>query len=722
MGSSWAVRFLVVCLLLMGPLAPVRAVPAPPTEPTLRAEVGWGGRTRSGKWAPVFVAVSSPRARNAIVELFAPHDATQASRIDLPVAVGPIEQTYVLYAPLLNSGEPVRISLLDASTGKLLKDRTLIDSFGYSDDSDHQNPFIVTSGAFVGVSGRGPALGALEQGNETPAVSFLEPSRLPRTARGYDALDLLALNQPDLAVMPYEQQAAIKDWVEAGGRLLIWPGENPLPPTGPIASLLPGKVGDVQVVTLTKEQLEAAGLPTRFGTFTGRTVSPEPGATVKYPFTQSVAPGAVAVTGYRGLGQVTLVSFNLSALLFDDQEKQKRFFSGFLDLSTRDGTNSRNAWESRPANQSQAAGQLMDLMGDVPGVGTFGFGYVAMVMLGMMAIVGPIDWFVLKWMRRQPWTWATTAGWIGLITAVALSLGTLLRSGELHFRTVSIIDQVDDRVVARLDAIGLYSPRTTDYRFEVRPGTWWEPMSADQFNVSRDVMRAIPFRQGANENVPQEDTVRVWNLRFLTGEVEGKGDPALAIDLWLTPGKQTSAATRPSAWSRKPPREPGRVHGTIRNVSTTTLPNLWLRTKLGVFDLAKQPGFPNGGLPAGASLTVDFPLNTRTIGFEPWAATANQTQPPGNGRYPIAVSDTTSALNNALAITKAIGNLPAERSREIDQRLTSSDRGAWAVVYAESEPSEGDVKLVDEQPKTKHWQVTRTLVPLKEGEPATTAP
>lgn len=722
MGSSWVVRCLAVCLLLMGSPAPVRAVPPQPTEPTLRAEVGWGGRTRSGKWAPVFVAVSDPKARNAIIELFAPHDATQASRIRLPVAIGPLEQTYVLYAPLLNSGEPVRISLIDASTGKLLKDRTLVDSFGYSEDSDHQNPFLVTSGPFVGVSGRGPALGALEQGNETPAVSFLEPARMPRTWRGYDALDLLALNQPDLATMPYEQQAAIKDWVEAGGRLLIWPGENLLPPTGPIASLLPGKVGDVQVVMLTKEQLEAAGLPTRFGTFTGRTVTPEPGATVKYPFTETVAPGAVAVTGYRGLGQVTLVSFNLSALLFDDQEKQKRFFNGFLDLSTRDGSNSRNAWESRPANQSQAAGQLMDLMGDVPGVGTFGFGYVALVMLGMMAIVGPIDWFVLKWMRRQPWTWATTAGWIGLITAVALSLGSLLRSGELHFRTVSIIDQVDDRAVARLDAIGLYSPRTTDYRFDVRPGTWWEPMSADQFNYSRDVMRALPFHQGASENVPREDTVRVWNLRFLTGQVEGKGDPIVAADLWLTPAKQPPAATRPSASSRKPPREPGRIHGTIRNVSTATLPNLWLRTKLGLFDLSKQPEFPKGGLPAGASLKVDVPVNTRTIGFEPWAATVNQPQPYGYGRYRTGAVETSSALGDALAITKAIANLPAERSHEIDQRLTSSDRGTWAVVYAESEPIEGDVKLVDEQPKTRHWQVIRALVPLKEGEPPATAP
>jgi hypothetical protein len=222
--------------------------------------------------------------------------------------------------------------------------------------------------------------------------------------------------------------------------------------------------------------------------------------------------------------------------------------------------------------------------------------------------------------------------------------------------------------------------------------------------------------------VPQEDTVRVWNLRFLTGEAEAKGDPILAADLWLTPGKPPAASTRPSVLGRKPPREPGRVHGTIRNVSAVTLPNLWLRTKLGLFDLSKQPGFRKGGLAAGASMKVDFALGTRTIGFEPWATTAvNQSQITGFGRYQ-NVPVTNTGLASPLTITKTMGDLAAERNHEIELRLTSSDRGTWAVVYAEYEPAEGDVKLVDEQPKTKHWQVIRALFPLKEGESATTAP
>ena len=34
--------------------------------------------------------------------------------------------------------------------------------------------------------------------------------------------------------------------------------------------------------------------------------------------------------------------------------------------------------------------QVGDLLGDVPGAGRFGFGYVAGVMIGMMVVVGPV--------------------------------------------------------------------------------------------------------------------------------------------------------------------------------------------------------------------------------------------------------------------------------------------------------------------------------------------
>ena len=57
--------------------------------------------------------------------------------------------------------------------------------------------------------------------------------------------------------------------------------------------------------------------------------------------------------------------------------------------------------------------QTLNWIGDVPGAGRFGFSYSRWCLLAMMFVVGPVDWFVLKGLGRQPWTWVTTTGWIG---------------------------------------------------------------------------------------------------------------------------------------------------------------------------------------------------------------------------------------------------------------------------------------------------------------------
>ena len=106
---AWVILLLLSSLLAAGAWA----------DTTLSAEIGWGGRTRGGRWAPIYITVADPKPRNAYIELYTPHDATQAMNIRLAVALGPLPQTYEMYAPLLNSGEPTRISLHDAATGKL---------------------------------------------------------------------------------------------------------------------------------------------------------------------------------------------------------------------------------------------------------------------------------------------------------------------------------------------------------------------------------------------------------------------------------------------------------------------------------------------------------------------------------------------------------------------------------------------------------------------------
>ena len=93
----------------------------------------------------------------------------------------------------------------------------------------------------VGVSGNEGTEQLLETqlGRNTIVAGYLPERYLPSTAAGYDALDLLILNRPNLDRLDADQQRAIVQWVRAGGLLVLWPGSDPLPDGSPLNRLNP---------------------------------------------------------------------------------------------------------------------------------------------------------------------------------------------------------------------------------------------------------------------------------------------------------------------------------------------------------------------------------------------------------------------------------------------------------------------------------------------------
>ncbi|MCU1464051.1 MAG: hypothetical protein JWO37_4126, partial [Acidimicrobiales bacterium] len=341
--------------------------------------------------------------------------------------------------------------------------------------------------------------------------------------------------------------------------------------------------------------------------------------------------------------------------------------------------------------------------------GKFGFKYVAGVLLGMMMLVGPIDWFLLKKMGRQPWTWVTTLGWIGLITTGALFMGSLFRSGDLHLRTLRVIEQVDDAVVAKTDVVGIYSPRTTEYMLTTPPGSWWEPISTDQYSYgSRGMMQAVPFRQDGRDNRPEEMTINVWNLRFLTGETVEKSEPVLGADLtWKI---------EPFASGGGLPTPHMVMKGTVTNLGDAPLRHLWLRTGVGLYDLTLQNGVSGGAVAPKATVQV----NVVFVPNAEWGKDQAEMLVDRYGRQRRNVA------GGGLALAKTAGNLSPARTARIEEMLEQSggatpgnfgqrESGARAVLYATSEDIAPAVTLRNEKPIEKHWQVIRAVVGVKDG-------
>ncbi len=702
-GDCRGRSFLLTLLLLVA----FRAHAGPETY--LSVDVGWGECTRSGAWTPLYVSVSHPKPRNATLEYVGPYDSSSSMHIGQSIALSPQQQTYALLVPLINSWsqEPTLVRVRDASTGKILAEEAIIDRAG-DDQPRHPQLQTMNMGPFIGTSGRSRCLAELQTGTNGPTIGYLSPFRLPRVAEGYSALQVLVLNQPDISQLEPTQQNAIADWVRGGGHLLLWLSETPIPAGGPLVSLLPCAVGDLIAAEIPPADLKAAGLNDRFRTFKARQLTPNVGAIVLPALGIGKNTGAFAVRQRRGAGHVTMISFDASGLLFDSSSASQRFWSILLDSKSRPGDDRSNVEflekksssgdynQSQNPSQALAAGQVMDLLGDVPGVGAFGFGYVAMVLIAIAIIVGPVDWFVLKKLNRQPWTWITTGAWIGLITLGAISIGSFVRSGDLHLRTLRVIEQADGQVFARQDVVGIYSPRTSDYNLEVAPASWWRPLSSDTYAYGRAVSRPIEFHQDDKGSVPLPMTINVWNLRFLQGESHQRSKAV--IDAKLT-WRSKATRIRPNVERSTPT-----LTGTITNVSGAVWSNLWLRTSFGVYQLA-----PGTNLAPGASAPVDLALENNLE----WS---QQQGPTRNSRYG---QQRTIIAESPISLVKAAVQLDARRDEAIEGLLA----GSWstsdaagesiALVYALSEQAPAAATLADQHPIEKHWQVIRAIVPVK---------
>jgi hypothetical protein len=649
---------------------------------TLRVEIGWGETFRPGRWTPLFITVSDPTPRNADLEIRAPHDAIHAMIINQRVAVGQAPTTYVVYVPLVYPADDLSIRLRDSRTHREMAHELPLDWSAARTLPVMAQDLILISGTTVN---RG--LETLLSDSNVTACRWIDPLRLPSAARGYDAVSALVLSEPDLARMPVEQQSAMVDWIRAGGEVICAFGPDALPGSSPLMDLMPVVVGENQTVQLSEAALKAADVPLRFRSLKARLLTPQPDA-------EAVRLLDGELTAYRrrvGLGRLTVTPVDFSGFFFRDAAGAARTWTPLLGerihfrSPSTDPSINQTYTDVPDQLRTRGAAAVMERIGDIPGAGAFDFTYVAITLIALMLVVGPIDWFVLKKLDRQPWTWITTSGWIILLTVGAVYLGSVVKSGELHFRTVRLIDQAGGATIATLDAAGVYSPRTRYYSIATGDDQWWEPLSTSA-GYSRQGMKVdLRFRQTHDGNLPDAMEINVWNLRMISGERFGAAAPALDTSL--------SVATINGA---------RRVQGTITNRTESPLQQIIIR--VGTDDIAIGKSI---SIAPGASATVDLPLMKNQIDLSGQPAYQNYETP--------YTAEDTYYNGNRYRWRDPVWDLPSDRTLSIERWL-AADAGI-AVVYAKATGTPPAALLEQPAEQELHEQFIRAVVPLSGGAP-----
>ncbi len=639
---------------------------------SLDMEAGWDGQTRVDAWTPIFVTLRSDQPLNVLLELYAPQSGAAAMSVRQVVAAGQTAQTYILYSPFIFNLNQAGITVRDAQSGKLLAG----DKFEGEDASgglQRKLTLRLAEQSFFALCGPGNSLGILRGHLEFMKLTAaaIRPDRLPPDAVGYDALHVLVLADPSWEQLTIEQQRAIAQWVRGGGSLLVIAGSQTPAADSPLGEILPCRLGPPTRYELSQATLARYGLGARFAHLNGRKLVAAESA-ISMPLFGDGEP--TLVSGRAGFGQVRVLAADVSMLLFDDEKRADAFWrpilTGLCDLATlrQDNTSAAVYDPALNAQRRELVSLIANDLGDVPGVGTFHFSYIAWTLVGLMLVVGPVDWLILKRTGRQPWTWVTTSGWIALVTVGAIYLGHVLRSGDVHVRTLTVLDQADGQVVGRVSATCIYSPQTTDYDLRSQREGWWRPLSVmeDYWSNSR-LSSQMDCRQDEHGNQPLPLRVNVWNLRFLTDADNRPQEPWLGATLRIAPGQ--------------------RISGVVKNVSPWPIVVDQILTSAGDAEMQLTLA-PGAQQTISAKLTggVRYPLG----------------QLRGYGPYAPKSTALTYAQQAALAW---------DRTGKIE-RLLKDQPLALVVAHCTQPPA--PVTLGGQTPLQRHTLVLRALVPASQ--------
>lgn len=468
------------------------------------------GANVNGDWVPIEVTISDPAPRRAVIEVVVSNGGSVSSLIESPIVTYATPTTHRIHVP--NNyhwrGEVKRVVLREVGSGARIASAEV-------DELSLRGWQVREPGGVVGVVGSESRMqGMLSRLNTNQSGWQHLGERIPLDLVSLDALDVLVLWSVDLSRMGADEERTLIRYLNAGGYVLIWPGEHMIDEARPLVRLLPARVGAParwsaenlgQNYVLVDNQTDTLIRP----------LEARPGSQMGSEF--HGAPGVVWQD--VGLGRLAVISLDPGALTHMDPNKRAEIgswvLSAFMDHRWGDSFSSdRQAISKkvRPGVYSDGTTEpqeaLLARLANFPDVRVIDPRWVLWGMIALGLLVGPVDWMVLRAIGKQPLTWMTVVGWSLLVTGGALLAVSGSTGGASHLRTMTIVDQLDSTAVHRSVHVCMYAARRERVEIESATGWWWRVpntatswMDMNQRNP-RTGMR-VEFDQTATDTTPR---------------------------------------------------------------------------------------------------------------------------------------------------------------------------------------------------------------------------
>jgi hypothetical protein len=360
---------------------------------------------------------------------------------------------------------------------------------------------------------------------------------LPEFWYGYEGIDLLFLTTGDKDFLTSllgapERLRALADWVRRGGRLVVpvaWQNQDVLAKVlhapvwqPPVPVVPPNNAGDAKKSALRRLPDIEAWARVQNKPF------PSPGDPLVPVATLDpgqVPPGdwdvksksedgrpLVAHVKY-GLGQITYLAFSFDdAKGFANWDGRVDFLKGLVKnlAPAAGGVVGQNDFNMRgDPSASDLASNLLNMLDNFD-VRVIPFAYVALFIVLYILIVGPLDFFLLKYVfKRLELTWITFPTVVLAVSVIAYFSAYAIKGNDLKINKVDVVDfdlrtGANAREAAPVQAYGqsfftILSPRIQSYTIGLEPNPAWGFTPAPgQSQLSADLLTWM----GRPDNTP----------------------------------------------------------------------------------------------------------------------------------------------------------------------------------------------------------------------------
>ncbi len=499
--------------------------------------VGFDGLVPTGNWFPISFEVQNDGPPfTATVEVSSgqfnsAHDRTMV--VELPTGT-----TKRFVMPIFNSG-----SYNPSWSARVLDEQRRV----RAEAASQRVRRVHDSGAAlaVSISRVAPALPEFKsrQEDSRPVIGRLQPAVFPDNPIALAGLDTLYLASERALDLKAAQVGTLLAWLHGGGHLIVsleqlnhlsGPGEwlkSVLPVEASGIGASSGHAALQQWVSSSK-RFDGSSFPpppsnsksaSGASGYTSLVIDPQFGNTPLQVVTGRIRDGRVLagsddapliVSATRGRGRVTVLLFAPELEPARSWKNLGHMWAKLTDVPPEMFT---------PDYGNRSGGRPVDAvfgaMVDSKQLRKLPVGWLLILLLGYLAVIGPLDQYWLKKLNRQMLTWLTFPAYVAFFSLLIYFIGYKLRAGETEWNELHVVDVLPhgERADLRGRSYGsMYSPVNARYEFaSEEPFAVWRGEYMGTYggqDPSRATVEQRPAGFRARASVP------VWTSQLFAGD------------------------------------------------------------------------------------------------------------------------------------------------------------------------------------------------------------